>query len=230
MEGAAREERVVALYDFQARSNREVTMKKDDVLTLLSSINKVHIPSNLLPINRGVPPQPCQISMFQSVNIFPMLFSLVKKVTKINLKVIYLFIYFCGNTNLTVSFVASSGFNQIHTAGRYCLWTGRPHSEDPGSKVTALALLWGPRTGVMGEGYELWQIACATAVDADTSGSWRNPHTCVFISVPYCSPPRALVLWFWSLISSLASNNYWVTVTRCKCVKNFAVFSMTGKF
>ncbi|EPQ17489.1 Spectrin alpha chain, erythrocyte [Myotis brandtii] len=40
VEGAAREERVVALYDFQARSNREVTMKKDDVLTLLSSINK----------------------------------------------------------------------------------------------------------------------------------------------------------------------------------------------
>nr|XP_051714443.1 spectrin alpha chain, erythrocytic 1 [Oryctolagus cuniculus] len=40
VEGAAREERVVALYDFQARSTREVTMKKDDVLTLLSSINK----------------------------------------------------------------------------------------------------------------------------------------------------------------------------------------------
>ncbi|XP_054977169.1 spectrin alpha chain, erythrocytic 1 [Sorex araneus] len=39
-EGAAPEERVVALYDFQARSPREVTMKKDDVLTLLSSINK----------------------------------------------------------------------------------------------------------------------------------------------------------------------------------------------
>ncbi|XP_045310794.1 spectrin alpha chain, erythrocytic 1 isoform X1 [Leopardus geoffroyi] len=40
VEGAAREQRVVALYDFEARSNREVTMKKDDVLTLLSSINK----------------------------------------------------------------------------------------------------------------------------------------------------------------------------------------------
>ncbi|XP_066111276.1 spectrin alpha chain, erythrocytic 1 [Saccopteryx bilineata] len=40
VEGAAQEERVVALYDFQARSNREVTMKKDDVLILLSSINK----------------------------------------------------------------------------------------------------------------------------------------------------------------------------------------------
>ncbi|XP_004688413.1 PREDICTED: spectrin alpha chain, erythrocytic 1 isoform X1 [Condylura cristata] len=40
VEGAAREERVVALYDFQARSPREVTMKKDDVLTLLSSINQ----------------------------------------------------------------------------------------------------------------------------------------------------------------------------------------------
>ncbi|XP_019288872.2 spectrin alpha chain, erythrocytic 1 isoform X2 [Panthera pardus] len=40
VEGAAREQRVVALYDFKARSNREVTMKKDDVLTLLSSINK----------------------------------------------------------------------------------------------------------------------------------------------------------------------------------------------
>ncbi|XP_058516471.1 spectrin alpha chain, erythrocytic 1 [Ochotona princeps] len=39
-EGAAREERVLALYDFQARSDREVTMKKDDVLILLSSINK----------------------------------------------------------------------------------------------------------------------------------------------------------------------------------------------
>uniref|UniRef100_A0A8C4L210 Spectrin alpha chain, erythrocytic 1 n=1 Tax=Equus asinus TaxID=9793 RepID=A0A8C4L210_EQUAS len=40
VEGAAREVRVMALYDFQARSNREVTMKKGDVLTLLSSINK----------------------------------------------------------------------------------------------------------------------------------------------------------------------------------------------
>uniref|UniRef100_A0A5F8G4J8 Spectrin alpha chain, erythrocytic 1 n=1 Tax=Monodelphis domestica TaxID=13616 RepID=A0A5F8G4J8_MONDO len=40
MEGAAQEERVIALYDFEARSPREVTMKKDDVLTLLSSINK----------------------------------------------------------------------------------------------------------------------------------------------------------------------------------------------
>ncbi|XP_054419326.1 spectrin alpha chain, erythrocytic 1 [Pteronotus mesoamericanus] len=40
VEGEAREEKVVALYDFQARSSREVTMKKDDVLTLLSSINK----------------------------------------------------------------------------------------------------------------------------------------------------------------------------------------------
>ncbi|XP_003795429.1 spectrin alpha chain, erythrocytic 1 [Otolemur garnettii] len=40
VEGAAREERVLALYDFQARSPREVTMKKDDVLTLLSSISK----------------------------------------------------------------------------------------------------------------------------------------------------------------------------------------------
>ncbi|XP_044530944.1 spectrin alpha chain, erythrocytic 1 [Gracilinanus agilis] len=39
-EEAAQEERVIALYDFQARSPREVTMKKDDVLTLLSSINK----------------------------------------------------------------------------------------------------------------------------------------------------------------------------------------------
>ncbi|KAM5236514.1 spectrin alpha chain, erythrocytic 1 [Ctenodactylus gundi] len=37
---AAQEVRVIALYDFQARSRREVTMKKNDVLTLLSSINK----------------------------------------------------------------------------------------------------------------------------------------------------------------------------------------------
>ncbi|XP_047410247.1 spectrin alpha chain, erythrocytic 1 isoform X3 [Sciurus carolinensis] len=40
MEDAAQEARVVALYDFEARSHREVTMKKNDVLTLLSSINK----------------------------------------------------------------------------------------------------------------------------------------------------------------------------------------------
>lgn len=52
VEEAAREERVVALYDFQARSPREVTMKKDDILTLLSSINKVTFPSTFLPINR----------------------------------------------------------------------------------------------------------------------------------------------------------------------------------
>ncbi|XP_037681556.1 spectrin alpha chain, erythrocytic 1 [Choloepus didactylus] len=40
VEGAAGAQRVMALYDFQARSPREVTMKKDDVLFLLSSINK----------------------------------------------------------------------------------------------------------------------------------------------------------------------------------------------
>lgn len=37
---AGREARVIALYDFEARSRREVSMKKNDVLTLLSSINK----------------------------------------------------------------------------------------------------------------------------------------------------------------------------------------------
>ncbi|XP_029791714.1 spectrin alpha chain, erythrocytic 1 isoform X1 [Suricata suricatta] len=40
VEGAVREQRVMALYDFEARSNREVTMKKGDTLTLLSAINK----------------------------------------------------------------------------------------------------------------------------------------------------------------------------------------------
>uniref|UniRef100_A0A8C9UTX8 Spectrin alpha chain, erythrocytic 1 n=2 Tax=Marmotini TaxID=337730 RepID=A0A8C9UTX8_SPEDA len=40
VEDAAQESRVLALFDFQARSHREVTMKKNDVLTLLSSINK----------------------------------------------------------------------------------------------------------------------------------------------------------------------------------------------
>ncbi|XP_028611071.1 spectrin alpha chain, erythrocytic 1 isoform X2 [Grammomys surdaster] len=37
---AGREARVIALYDFEARSRREISMKKNDVLTLLSSINK----------------------------------------------------------------------------------------------------------------------------------------------------------------------------------------------
>ncbi|XP_044800096.2 spectrin alpha chain, erythrocytic 1 [Bubalus bubalis] len=40
VEVAAPEERVVALYDFEARCSLAVTMKKDDVLTLLSSISK----------------------------------------------------------------------------------------------------------------------------------------------------------------------------------------------
>lgn len=52
VEVAAPEERVVALYDFQARYSREVTMKKDDVLTLLSSISKVTFLSTFLPINK----------------------------------------------------------------------------------------------------------------------------------------------------------------------------------
>ena len=56
VEGAAREQRVVALYDFQARSNREVTMKKNDILTLLSSINKVTFPSNPLPSRKTALP------------------------------------------------------------------------------------------------------------------------------------------------------------------------------
>ncbi|XP_034376138.1 spectrin alpha chain, erythrocytic 1 [Arvicanthis niloticus] len=37
---AGREARVIALYDFEARSRREISIKKNDVLTLLSSINK----------------------------------------------------------------------------------------------------------------------------------------------------------------------------------------------
>ncbi|XP_028721446.1 spectrin alpha chain, erythrocytic 1 [Peromyscus leucopus] len=37
---AGREARIIALFDFVARSHREVSMKKGDVLTLLSSINK----------------------------------------------------------------------------------------------------------------------------------------------------------------------------------------------
>ncbi|XP_036058676.1 spectrin alpha chain, erythrocytic 1 [Onychomys torridus] len=37
---AGREARIIALFDFEARSHREVSMKKGDVLTLLSSINK----------------------------------------------------------------------------------------------------------------------------------------------------------------------------------------------
>ena len=57
MKGVAQGERVIALYDFQARSSREVTMKKDDVLTLLSSINKVNMPSNIFPINKVVCPE-----------------------------------------------------------------------------------------------------------------------------------------------------------------------------
>lgn len=57
VEGAAREQRVVALYDFQARSNREVTMKKNDVLTLLSSINKVTFLSNPLPSSETALPR-----------------------------------------------------------------------------------------------------------------------------------------------------------------------------
>lgn len=52
VEADAREERVMALYDFEARSPREVTMKKDDILILLSSINEVTLPSALLPINK----------------------------------------------------------------------------------------------------------------------------------------------------------------------------------
>lgn len=40
---AGREARVIALYDFEARSRREISIKKNDVLTLLSSINKVMI-------------------------------------------------------------------------------------------------------------------------------------------------------------------------------------------
>lgn len=46
---AGREARVIALYDFEARSRREVSMKKNDVLTLLSSINKVIFGFNFLP-------------------------------------------------------------------------------------------------------------------------------------------------------------------------------------
>lgn len=36
-------ELVLALYDYQEKSPREVTMKKGDILTLLNSTNKVRI-------------------------------------------------------------------------------------------------------------------------------------------------------------------------------------------
>jgi len=36
-------ESVVALYDYQEKSPREVSMKKGDILTLLNSSNKVHL-------------------------------------------------------------------------------------------------------------------------------------------------------------------------------------------
>ena len=36
-------ELVLALYDYQEKSPREVTMKKGDILTLLNSTNKVHV-------------------------------------------------------------------------------------------------------------------------------------------------------------------------------------------
>lgn len=70
MEGAAREERVLALYDFQARSNREVTMKKGDVLTLLSSINKVRTPSDFFPAT-VLPDIPTSVSQHFSGVAFP---------------------------------------------------------------------------------------------------------------------------------------------------------------
>jgi len=37
-------ESVVALYDYQEKSPREVSMKKGDILTLLNSSNKVQLP------------------------------------------------------------------------------------------------------------------------------------------------------------------------------------------
>lgn len=38
-------ELVLALYDYQEKSPREVTMKKGDILTLLNSTNKVQTPA-----------------------------------------------------------------------------------------------------------------------------------------------------------------------------------------
>lgn len=40
-------ELVLALYDYQEKSPREVTMKKGDILTLLNSTNKVQIKSSV---------------------------------------------------------------------------------------------------------------------------------------------------------------------------------------
>lgn len=63
-----------------------------------------------------------------------MLFSLVKKVTKINLKV-----SFFRNMSLTVRqrrFVASF-FGQFHTVGGYC-GPAHAHAEDPGFRSHAI--------------------------------------------------------------------------------------------
>lgn len=45
-------ELVLALYDYQEKSPREVTMKKGDILTLLNSTNKVQIKPALWEIDR----------------------------------------------------------------------------------------------------------------------------------------------------------------------------------
>lgn len=50
-------ELVLALYDYQEKSPREVTMKKGDILTLLNSTNKVHIKPALVDIYSLTVPQ-----------------------------------------------------------------------------------------------------------------------------------------------------------------------------
>ena len=49
-------ESVVALYDYQEKSPREVSMKKGDILTLLNSSNKVHLLYFVFSTTNSVPP------------------------------------------------------------------------------------------------------------------------------------------------------------------------------
>lgn len=55
-------ELVLALYDYQEKSPREVTMKKGDILTLLNSTNKVEAWAG--PRDEGPGPSACSPVLF----------------------------------------------------------------------------------------------------------------------------------------------------------------------
>lgn len=143
-----------------------------------------------------------------------MLFSLVKKVTKINLKVVVIF-----PNKLNCRLCHTIWFQPDSHSWKVFFMDWPPSFWGPRFKSNSI----GPALGSenRGDGWRIWTVASCLCYSR-RGRYYRLLVKSAHLYFHLCSllhfPPCAHVLWFW------------VTITRYKCVKIFAVFSMTGEF